>query len=221
MSGYHLLMTTTAITMTISCLEKSNFELAFPASFFWTDKNHSGRNYSSRKHNVQERDSKGTLSQRFHHFCLPKDVASGNYNYANRQHCLVKNNIKKSIICLWKWNFLLDWAESWNNQGSLPLLSQKSSQTCSGLKVDWEEKNSLNSVHNSFEFGPYPIVCVNMTNFGDKFSWVIPFLNNRSCLNKNNDLNITMSFSTNGSKSGVTYYTCLFYTDTNITLDLR
>ena len=71
---YHLLMTMTAITTTISCLEKSNFELAFPASFSWSNKN-----LSRRKHNVQERDSKGTLTQRFHHFCLPKDVESGNY----------------------------------------------------------------------------------------------------------------------------------------------
>jgi hypothetical protein len=90
-----------------------------------------------------------------------------------------------------------------------------------GLKVD-PDKITLETVHEGFESGPFPMVYVNLTNFGDKYSRVIPFLNDGSCLNKNNDLSITMNFTAaTGSATGVTYYICLFYTDINLILDLK
>jgi hypothetical protein len=73
-----------------------------------------------------------------------------------------------------------------------------------GLKVD-QEKITLATVHNGFESRHYHIVYVNLRNFGDKLSRVIPYINDGSCLCKNNDLNIMMNFSTEGTKSGVTY----------------
>lgn len=157
-------------------------------------------------------------------FCLPKDVASGNYNYSNRtdNSVFLKNNIEKISFAYGDETFFL----SEPNLGTFrePIIESKIFNDMLmaapfGLKVD-PDKITLADVHNGFESGPYPMVYVNLRNFGDKSSRVIPFLNDGSCLNKNNDLNITMNFNTDGSKSGVTYFICLFYTDTNLTLNL-
>jgi hypothetical protein len=157
-------------------------------------------------------------------FCLPKDVASGNYNYSNKTDgsVFLKNNIEKINFAYGDETFFL----TEPNLGTFrdPVIESKifNDMLMSapfGLKVD-PEKITLATVKDGFESGPYPMVYVNLRNFGDKSSRVIPFLNDGSCLNKNNDLNITMSFTTDGSKTGVTYFICLFYTDTNLTLNL-
>jgi len=158
-------------------------------------------------------------------FCLPKDVASGNYNYNNSTDgsVFVKNNIKKITFAYGDETFFL----TEPNLGTFqdPVIESKifTDMLMSapfGLKVD-PDKITMETIHNGFDSGPYPMVYVNLKNFGDKYSRVIPFLNDGSCLNKDNDLNITMNFSTEGSKTNVTYFICLFYTDTNLTLDLR
>ena len=157
-------------------------------------------------------------------FCLPKDVASGNYNYNNRteETVFLKNNIQKVSFAYGDETFFL----TEPNLGTFrdPVIESKIFTDMLmaapfGLKID-PDKISVKSVKDGFESGPYPMVYVNLRNFGDKSSRVIPFLNDGSCLNKNSDLNITMNFTTDGSKANVTYFICLFYTDTNLTLNL-
>jgi hypothetical protein len=159
-------------------------------------------------------------------FCLPKDVSTGNYSYANSTDgtVFVKNNITKVSFAYGDETFFL----TEPNLGNIkdPIIESKifTDMLMSapfGLKVD-PDKITLETVHDGFESGPFPMVYVNLTNFGDKYSRVIPFLNDGSCLNKNNDLSITMNFTAaTGSATGVTYYICLFYTDINLILDLK
>ena len=158
-------------------------------------------------------------------FCLPKDVSSGNYSYANSTDgtVFVKNNIKKVNFAYGDETFFLTEPNLGNVRDPIiesKIFTDMLMSAPFGLKVD-PEKITLETVHDGFESGPYPMVYVNLTNFGDKYSRVIPFLNDGSCLNKNNDLSITMSFTSGGSKAGVTYYICLFYTDINMILDLK
>jgi hypothetical protein len=158
-------------------------------------------------------------------FCLPKDVSSGNYSYSNATDgtVFVKNNIKKVTFAYGDETFFLTEPNLGNIRNPIiesKIFNDMLMSAPFGLKID-KEKITLASVHNGFESTPFPMVYVNLTNFGDKFSRVIPFLNDGSCLNKNNDLSITMSFTTDGSTQSVTYYICLFYTDINLILDLR
>ena len=158
-------------------------------------------------------------------FCLPKDVSSGNYDYGKSTDgtVFVKNNIKKVSFAYGDETFFLTEPNLGNIRDPIiesKLFTDMLMSAPFGLKVD-SAKITLDTIHNGFESGPYPMVYVNLTNFGDKFSRVIPFLNDGSCLNKNNDLSITMSFNTALSKADVTYYICLFYTDFNMILDLK
>jgi hypothetical protein len=65
------------------------------------------------------------------------------------------------------------------------------------------------------------MVYVNLTNFGDKNSRIIPFLNDGSCLSKNNDFEITFTFTADGAPDAVVFFVCAYYTDYNLTLDLK
>ena len=159
-------------------------------------------------------------------FCLPKDVASGNYKYQNNTDgsVFVKSNIDKVAIAygdetLW----ITD-----PNLGTYrePMMVSKLFTDMLfggapfGLNVDANMVN-IENIKDGFENGPFPLVYINLTNFGDRASRVIPFLNDGSCLNKDNDLDITFTFNVAGSEANVTYYICLFYTDINLTLDTR
>jgi hypothetical protein len=158
-------------------------------------------------------------------FCVPQDVASGNYNYQNNtvNDVFVKHNIQKLDFKYGDESFYM-------TEPNIGMIRERIIEsklftdllTCPpfGLKLD-RKQVTLKSIHNGFDKTPYPLAYVNLTNFGDKNSRIIPFLNDGSCLSKERDLEIKFTFTTTGAPEGVKFLVCLFYTDTNLTLDLK
>lgn len=88
-----------------------------------------------------------------------------------------------------------------------------------GMKMDWD-KVLLKDIKAGAKSTPYPHVYLNLCNYGDK-TRIIPFLNDGSILNKNNDLELTLTFGTEGAPANITYIIYLYYTDNNLTLDTK
>jgi hypothetical protein len=88
-----------------------------------------------------------------------------------------------------------------------------------GLKTD-HSLIKLDLVHDGFEDSAYPMVYVNFTNFGST-SRIVPFMNNGNCLSAVSDLVINFTFTPERSALDVHYFICFYYTDTNLTLDMK
>ena len=157
-------------------------------------------------------------------FCLPKDVSTGNYNYKKRKNTNVfqKHNIEKLSFAYNNETFFM--AEP--NLGTFrdPIIESKCFwdmlwNAPLGLKTNHDLIN-LDVVHDGFESTPYPMVYVNFTNFGST-SRIVPFMNNGNCLATDSDLEINFTFTTDRSAPDVHYFICFYYTDTNLTLDMK
>ena len=159
-------------------------------------------------------------------FALPRDVLSGNYDYAKNtvNDVFVKHNISKLIFTYGDESYYL----TEPNIGMIrdriiesKLYTDMLMSPPFGMKIN-RDLITLDAINNGFDATPYPIAFVNLTNFGDKNSRIIPFLNDGSCLMKNNDLEITFVFTTpDGAPDAVTFFVCVYYTDSNLTLDLK
>jgi hypothetical protein len=88
-----------------------------------------------------------------------------------------------------------------------------------GVTMD-QKRVSLYSIKSGAKNTPYPHVYLNLCNFGDK-TRLVPLLNDGSVLSQNHDLDIIVNFKTGGATANVTYFFYLFYTDTNMILDLK
>jgi hypothetical protein len=88
-----------------------------------------------------------------------------------------------------------------------------------GMKMD-PDKITVNGIHNGGMNTPYPHVFINLCNYGDK-TRIVPYLNDGSCLKDDHDLDITFTFGTGGATPGVTYMIYLYYTDNNLTLEMK
>ena len=158
-------------------------------------------------------------------FALPRDVLSGNYDYSRNtvNDVFVKHNIQKLTFTYGDESFYL----TEPNIGMIrdrviesKLFTDMLMSPPFGLKVD-RSKVTMDAVNDGFDSTPYPLAFVNLTNFGDKNSRIIPFLNDGNCLAKNNDLESTFTFTTDGAPDAVTFFVCIYYTDSNLTLDLK
>jgi hypothetical protein len=158
-------------------------------------------------------------------FALPRDVASGNYDFSKSttNDVFVKHNIQKLSFTFGDESFYL----TEPNIGMIrdrtienKIFTDMIMSPPFGLKIDLSQV-SVNAVNDGFDATPYPVAFVNLTNFGDKYSRIIPFLNDGSCLSKNSDLEINFTFTTNKAPDDVTFFVCVYYTDSNLTLDLR
>ena len=157
-------------------------------------------------------------------FCLPKDVSTGNYSYKNRANSDVfqKHNIEKLSFAYNNEVFYM--AEP--NIGTFrdPIIESKCFfdmlwQPPLGMKTN-HKLITPEVVHDGFDKTPYPMVYINLTNFGST-SRIVPFLNNGNCLNTDSDLEITFTFTTERSTPDVHYFICFYYTDTNLTLETK
>jgi hypothetical protein len=75
-------------------------------------------------------------------------------------------------------------------------------------------------VHDGFETTNYPLVYMNLTNFGSN-SRIVPYVNNGAAINTDQDLEINLTFTQKRSTPEVHYFICFYYTDTNLTLEMR
>ena len=157
-------------------------------------------------------------------FCLPKDVSTGNYSYGKRTNASVfqKHNIEKLTFAYNNEVFYM--AEP--NLGTFrdPIIEAK----CF-FDMLWHPPLGLKTnhklitpalVHDGFDKSPYPMVYMNFTNFGST-SRIVPFMNNGNCLSNDSDLEINFTFTTERSTPDVHYFICFYYTDTNLTLEMK
>ena len=157
-------------------------------------------------------------------FCLPKDVGTGNYNYDKRPNAKVFQNHNIEKLSFAYNNEVLYMTEP--NLGTFrdPIIEGKCFYDMLfnpplGLKTD-HSKINLDLVHDGFEDSAYPMVYVNFTNFGSN-SRIVPFMNNGNCLSSDSDLEINFTFTPERSALDVHYFICFWYTDTNLTLDMK
>jgi hypothetical protein len=158
-------------------------------------------------------------------FALPRDVASGNYDYGKNtvNDVFVKHNIQKLTFTYGDESFYL----TEPNIGMIrdriiesKIFTDMLMSPPFGLKIN-SSLVTNKAINDGFDETPYPLAFVNLTNFGDKNSRIIPFLNDGSCLAKNNDLEVTFNFTTERAPDEVTFFVCIYYTDSNLTLDLK
>jgi hypothetical protein len=157
-------------------------------------------------------------------FCLPKDVSTGNYEYKNKPNDNVfqKHNIEKLSFAYNNEVFYM----TEPNIGTFrdPIIESKCFYDmlwCPPLGLKTNHKLiTPDVVHDGFEKTPYPMVYVNFTNFGSN-SRIVPFLNTGNCLAMDSDLEINFTFTTERSTPDVHYFICFYYTDTNLTLDVK
>jgi hypothetical protein len=158
-------------------------------------------------------------------FALPRDVTSGNYSYSSNtdNDVFVKHNIQKINFTYGDESFYL-------SEPNIGMIRERIIESKIytdlllnppfGMKMN-KELITLANIHDGFDATPFPMVYVNLTNFGDKNSRIIPFLNDGSCLSKNNDFEITFTFTADGAPDAVVFFVCAYYTDYNLTLDLK
>ncbi len=157
-------------------------------------------------------------------FCLPKDVENGNYNYDNRPNELVfqNHNIEKVGLMYNEEQFFLtepNLGTVREDETEAKIYNDMLWSPPFGVKTD-PSKITQALVHDCFESTPYPMVFINLTNFGST-SRVVPFMNSGACLSKNHDLDLTLQFNGTRSAENVTYFICLYYTDVNLILDMK
>jgi hypothetical protein len=87
------------------------------------------------------------------------------------------------------------------------------------LHID-KKKISLALIKDGWKNSLYPHVFINLTNFGDN-SRIIPFLNDGSILQKPENLELTFTFETGGAPADMAYLIYLYYTDTNLNIDMK
>lgn len=157
-------------------------------------------------------------------FCLPKDVSTGNYSYKSKTDTYVfrKHNIERVTMAINNEVFYM----TEPNIGTIrdPIIENKIFYDMLynppfGMKTN-RNLISLDTVHDAFESTPYPMVYVNLTNFGST-SRIVPYVNNGSAINTDQDLEISMTFTQERSAKDVHYFICFYYTDTNLVLEMK
>ena len=89
-----------------------------------------------------------------------------------------------------------------------------------GMTMD-PKKLTLESVASGGSNTPYPHVYLNFCNYGSEKTRIIPLLNDGSVLAQNQDLDLTVEFKAAGATADVTYFFYIFFTDTNMILDMK
>jgi hypothetical protein len=157
-------------------------------------------------------------------FCLPKDVSTGNYDYQNKKNGLVfqEHNIDRVSLAINNEVF----AMTEPNIGTFrdPIIENKIFYDMLhnppfGMKTN-PDRITAAAVHDGFEATNYPLVYMNLTNFGSN-SRIVPYVNNGAAINTDQDLEINMTFTQKRSTPEVHYFICFYYTDTNLTLEMR
>jgi hypothetical protein len=87
-----------------------------------------------------------------------------------------------------------------------------------GMHVD-QDQILRKDLANSFADTNFPLIYLNLCT--ENKNRIIAHQNNGSGINKDADLNICLKFGTEGAAADSTYIIYLFYTDYNMTLDLR
>jgi len=156
-------------------------------------------------------------------FALPKQVLSGTYNYKDSTD---SNVFRPHNIQTVKFTYNeLDFYFKIPNIGNVNLDSMNLKRLNDyitnppGMRKMDREKIDYNLIDNGAAETPYPHVYINLCNLGDR-TRLIPFLNNGSCLEKNSNLELELTFGAGGATNDCQYIIYSLFSDAALCLDV-
>ena len=158
-------------------------------------------------------------------FALPKKCITGTYSWSENTdwNIFSAHNIKNINFSYNGLSFYMkepNVSMIENNQMEVKQLVDHLASPPFGLTMD-PKKLTLASISSGSTATPYPHVYLNFCNYGGDKTRIVPLLNDGSVLSQNHDLDLTVEFKAAGATANVTYFFYIFFTDTNMILDMK
>ena len=157
-------------------------------------------------------------------FALPSSVVGGQYKYSETtdETIFKPHNITKVDLSFGGLTFFLkspNIGDVTNDLIEKKSLRDHMEQPPFGLWQDPEHLNENTLVDGGVNTA-FPHIYVNLT-LGGKDKRIVPIGDDGSILKTPNDLDIALTFGSGGATSKATYFIYIFYSDVNMTLDMK